>query len=84
MNTNLDYQILNLEKKLSQQEQLNSELFNKLIESSKKIETLQKELQLKDFHHQNYLNLIFQSTSWKMTVPIRKLKGLLKKPSNNL
>lgn len=83
MNNNLDYQIVNLEKKLTQQEQLNSELFNKLVESSKKIETLQKELKLKDFHHQNYLNLIFQSTSWKITAPIRKLRGLLNKSNNN-
>lgn len=83
MNNNLNYEILSLEKKLSQQEQLNSELYNKLVESSKKIETLQKELQLKDFQHQNYLNRIFQSTSWKITAPIRKLKELLNKPGNN-
>lgn len=84
MDTNLNYEILSLEKKLTQQEQLNSELYIKLVESSKKIETLQKELQLKDFHHQNYLNLIFQSTSWKITAPIRKFIGLFNKPSNNL
>ena len=78
--------ITELEEKLTlAEEELNSKE-KKIINYSKELEeqwSIRRELEKKYAYSENYINSIHNSTSWKITKPLRSLKKIIRRRDSN-